>query len=420
MSGPFIVDTYSAVVDELTQVIIRIKGDADFTKFRGLANLQETRHTRFQPSGASVGPTVYDPVLASIGESQYGIRAMGSVRGPDYALSTPNTAMSRRRYTGYTGSAPDPLVPTFEQLWSQVDDYVAGKAPYPIHPTIAEVNSTVDDWLYGRGSGDWAIEIGPASLPAATASPIFATSPVLTSDSWVPIMRTFRPNQAVSELFFTRGPYGNRSYLFNVSGFIGFKGQQLYWMHGDNTSVALLQTGGIDGSGDYALFCAGYGLPPAVEIAHTSSVVHLNADTPTRTLKLYLAQEVVTLTSGSWGYVLQTSALLDSYIVPKIYTVPNGSSTTHSITAWAGVKSCDAALGTLEPLAAGYFYIVTCTNESGAVIETVATGRPEAGSGKTFIWHKIPPPIAAKYSPAIGDGEAHGYAVGLRIPLNTP
>jgi hypothetical protein len=293
-----------------------------------------------------------------------------------------------------------------------VDDYVAGKSSYPIHPTIAEVNITVDDWFYGRGSGDWAIEVGPASYPAAMASPIFATSPVLTSDSWVPIMRTF----TASDTFFTRGPYGNRSFLFNVTVFFG---KELYWMHGDDTSVALLRRSGIDGSGDYRLFCAGYGLPPAVEIAHTSSAVHLNADTPTRTLKLYLAQEVVTLASGSWGFVLQTSALLDSYVVPAIYTVPNGGSTTHSITAWAGVKSCTATLGTLDPLAAGYFYIVTCTNESGTVIETAATGRFEDGSAKTFIWHKIPPSIAAKYSPATGDGEAHGYLVGLRIPLDT-
>ncbi len=412
MAGPFVITPVTVVAGTLTRNIVRIRGDSDVSKFRGLYNLSDTLHTRFQPSGQGVPPSTYDPCFPA------GFRRMGAFRGPDRALSTPNHALDGKRWTGYTGASPDPLYPTFSQLWSQVDDYVRGMdantaLPWPIHPTIAEANGIVDDCFFGRGDGDWAIVVQTYSgVTDAIAAPVFATNPTLTNDNWVPLMRTYRTPNQFGDPLRMRGPVGNRSLMF-IQG-----REECYWLHGDDTSVAWIRyEGGNAEYGAFSLFCAGFGLPPAVEIAYTDRAVHYNNVTPTRTLKVYLVQEVLTFAGGAWGYVMQTSGELASYNVPAIYTIKN--SPTTKITAWAGMKSCPSP-GTLAPLANGYFYLVKCIDQDGAVMpfETAGTGIGESSYSHTYIWHKKPPPALANYNPVMGEGEAQGYSVALKIPLD--
>jgi hypothetical protein len=266
---------------------------------------------------------------------------------------------------------------------------------------LAAINGFLDAWYYGRGGGDWVM---PSVHHSDTTAPrpisplrLCVTKPSVSRGGFSPLFNT-DPRLSAGGLFTTRGPAGHRTRRLLPDTVMINPAREVYWHYVDGAwKLAWLPTG------DYHE--AAWGLPPSIEIGY-NGVVHryLPAETPTRTIKIFLEQQKVVKTGASWDYAKVTTEV-HSESVPIVATWDSWGPARN----WSFFLAPTSVtnIGAIASDTVGFRYRVEVHTENGYY--------PHAEN--STMWHKYPPDSRA-WGNAWGEGESDTFQIGYVVPLD--
>lgn len=375
-------------------------GIGTLANLKGMRKRTHLRQTFYQQPGETL-PLYTGGALnpSSIIIDQDRMGDGSGVTGPD--IKWPDSNYRITSVTPFTASG-SPKYQTIESYGVRLNDSLYQYCATPWMPELDGVSALIDAAHYGTSgyrAAMWCL-VGATDLCV-----ICPDAPTAHTGSVVPLLgKEYPPAPLASTRMICKGPQSLRHRLLS-NLFSATDGIYWVWADGQNAAPSLgwrTRNGWLH---------PWWGLPPTMEV-WVNDFIFLNVAvaTPVYTMKVYLEQETVVYSAGSWSFVL-TTTLVDTVTIPlSTRWVFSGAT---EVCAWATITT--AAVGTLATNAIGFRYYAEAYRDGVKVGGTVTLpgGYTSTVNG---LWCKVPP-RSPNWASMGGNGELYQGGLALKTSL---